>query len=111
MSDDAPTDDTEINTEALKLLVQVAAANDHIHDKEREFLEKLARAWKVPEVIEGLFAQIDQAKPLDQPKIAILRARPEKVLRAAEALVAVDGEVDAEEDDVLSQVKMLLAVR
>ena len=105
---DAPTDDTEIHTEAIKLLLQVAAANDHIHPKEREFLVTLAKAWKVSAVLEALFTQLEQGALLDQPKLSLLRTRPDKVLRAAEALVAVDGEVDVDEDDMISQLKTLL---
>lgn len=105
---DAQSEDTELNTEALKLLVQVACANDHIHPKERELLVKLGKAWRVPEVVEMLFAHLDGGTPLPQPNLAVLRPHADKVLRAAGALVAVDGEVDADENDVLAQLKMLL---
>ncbi len=100
--------DLEINAEAIKLLVQVASANDHVHPKERDFLVRLARAWKVSDVLEGLLAALDGGTPLAQPQLAMLRPRADKVITAAEALIAVDGEVDADEDEMLAELKTLL---
>ena len=105
---DVPSDETELNAEAIKLLMQVAAANDHVHERERDFLTKLAKAWNVSPVLDALFAELDGAKPLDQPNIDRLRPRADKVLRAAQALIAVDGEVDGDEDEMLAQLKTLL---
>jgi tellurite resistance protein len=104
---DAP-DDVAVNTEALKLLVQVASANDHIHDKERELLARLAKTWKVSHVLEALFAELDAKHPLSQPQLSILRPHADRILNAARALVAADGEIDADEDDMLTEVKALL---
>lgn len=106
---DAPTQDVEFNTEALKLLLQVAWANDDLDPKEREFIVKLGKAWRVPaDTLEGLLAHLDQGKPLPQPNVALLKTRPEKVLRAAEALVAADGVVDLSEEEMLTDLRRIL---
>jgi tellurite resistance protein len=109
--DEAPPDDVVFNTEAVKLLLQVAWANDELEASEREFIEKLAKAWKVPgPTLETLLAALDQGKPLPQPDLGLLRTRPEKVLRAAEALVAVDGTRDVQEDELMKELKVALGV-
>jgi tellurite resistance protein len=108
---EAPTDDVVFNTEALKLLLQVAWANDELDPKEREFLEKLGKAWKLPpETLETLLQHLDQGKPLPQPDVALLRTKPEKVIRAAEALVGADGVGDMMEQQFLEELKILLGV-
>jgi tellurite resistance protein len=106
---EGPTDDGAFNAEALKLLLQVAWANDELHPKEREFIEKLGKAWRVPEpVLEGLLAHLDQGKPLPPPDLTLLRTRPDRVLRAAEALVATDGVVDQDEEELLAEIRRIL---
>jgi tellurite resistance protein len=40
--------------------------------------------------------------------LQLLRAEAERVLRAAEVLVAVDGEVDQDETEMLREVRALL---
>src|SRR5438132_1515626 len=105
---DALPDDTELHTEALKLLIQVAWANDHLHPKEKELLVKLAAAWKVPKVLDMLLDALAKGAPLPQPNLGIVRARPDKVLVAAQVLVAADGEVDEEEDGMLAELRTLL---
>jgi tellurite resistance protein len=102
-----PTE-TELYTEALKLLLQVAWANDRLHPKEEELLVKLATAWKLGPVLTALLEARAQGKPLSAPNLSILRARPEKVLLAAQVLVAADGEVDEEEDGMMAELRSLL---
>jgi hypothetical protein len=108
---DRPTDDEAFNTEALKLLLQVAWANEELHPKEREFIGKIGKAWKVPgPELEGLLTRLDTGKPLPPPDLALLRTRPDKVLRAAEALVAADGVVDLQEEEMLAELRTILGV-
>jgi len=105
----APTEDGAFNTEALKLLLQVAWANDELHPKEREFIERLAKVWRVPgPALETMLAHLDTGKPLPQPDLALLRTRPDRVLRAAEALVAADGVVDLQEEEMLAELRAIL---
>jgi tellurite resistance protein len=106
-----PTDDAAFNTEALKLLLQVAWANDELHPKEREFIGKIGKAWRVPAAeLEELLGRLETGKPLPPPDIPLLRTRPDKVLRAAEALVAADGEVDLQEEEMLAELRAILGV-
>ncbi|HEY4117042.1 MAG TPA: hypothetical protein VGM56_04280 [Byssovorax sp.] len=107
--DEAAGDDVAFNTEALKLLLQVAWANDELDPKEREFLVKLAKAWKVPgPTVDELLLRLDQGKPLPQPDVSLLRTKPDKVLRAAEALIAADGVRDEQEIEFLTELKTIL---
>jgi tellurite resistance protein len=47
---------------------------------------------------------------LPQPDLALLRTRPAKVLRAAEVLVAADESVDAQEQELMKELRTLLGV-
>jgi tellurite resistance protein len=107
----APTDDAEFNTEAFKLLLQVAWADDQLDPREREFLVKLAKAWRVPPTtLETLLEHLDHGKPLPQPNLVWLRDKPDKVLRAAEALVAADGVIEDAEREMLGELRTILGV-
>jgi hypothetical protein len=109
--EDVSADEVAFHVEALKLLLQVAWANDALDPRERAFLVTLAKAWKVPgPTLEALLAHLDQGKPLPQPDVALLRTQPAKVLRAAEALVAADGDADVEEAAFMKELKALLGV-
>ncbi len=102
-------DNAVFNTETLKLLLQVAWADDQLDPREREFLVKLARAWKVPdETLEVLLGHLDHGKPLPQPNLGLLRADPARVLRAAEAMVGANGVVDLQEKEFIEELKTLL---
>jgi tellurite resistance protein len=102
------TSDAEFYAEALKLLLQVAWANDQLDPKERELLVKLASAWRVAPLLDSLLDTLAQGKPLPQPNLAIVRTRPDKLLLAAQVLVAADGEVDEEENRLLAELRSLL---
>jgi uncharacterized tellurite resistance protein B-like protein len=106
-----PSDDPVFNTEALKLLLQVAWADDVLDPKERAFVERVGGEWKVPQpVLAELLSNLDQGKPLPQPNLALLRTRREAVLAASEALVASDGTIDAQESEFLTLVEELLGL-
>jgi hypothetical protein len=108
---EAGADEISFNTEAIKLLLQAAWANDELDPKEREFIVKLGKAWSVPsETLDELLAHLDHGKPLPQPNLALLRTQPAKVLRAAEALIGADGTDDEEEKAFLDELKTLLGV-
>jgi tellurite resistance protein len=105
----APSSDPVFNAEALKLLLQVAWADDHLEAKERDFVARLGPAWKVPdEVMSVLLDHLDRGKPLPQPNLAALRTKPDGVIAAAEALISADGIIEAVEVDFLDQVRELL---
>ena len=69
---------------------------------------KLATAWKVPAVLDRLLTDRAAGKPLSPPNLAVLRTKPDKVLLAAQVLVAADGEVDEEEDEMMNELRSLL---
>lgn len=105
----APSSDPTFNAEALKLLLQVAWADDRLDEKERTFVARLGPAWKVPELVMAvLLDHLDRGKPLPQPNLTVLRTKPDAVIAAAEALIAADGVIDAVEADFLDQVRELL---
>lgn len=104
-----PSDDPSFNAEAVKLLLQVAWADDVLAPAERAFVERVGASWKVPApVMANLLSHLDQGKPLPQPNLALLRTRADEVLAAAAALVAADGTIDAQETDFLAMVEELL---
>ena len=64
----------EVNVETLKLLLQVAWADDTLDPKEREAVVKLGPAWGVPqETMDLLLKHLDMGKPLPQPNLKLLR--------------------------------------
>lgn len=104
------TGDVSFDTEVIKLLLQVAWADDVVDPREKEMIFGLARSWFVPEPeLKVLMQRLDQGVPLPQPNLKLLRTRPDDVLEAARGLVDVDGKVTTEESEMLEQIKELLA--
>lgn len=105
----APSDDPTFNAEVIKLLLQVAWANDELDPKERAFVEKLGVDWRVPQpVMAELLAHLDLGKPLPQPNLYLLRQQADAVVAVAEALVRADGVVDSHEVGFVKMVEQLL---
>ncbi|MDX2013582.1 MAG: TerB family tellurite resistance protein [Myxococcaceae bacterium] len=105
----APSTDPLFNAEALKLLLQVAWADDSLDPKERAFVAALGPAWHVPDaVMTVLLDHLDRGKPLPQPNLKLLRTSPEAVIAAGEALIAADGVMGGDELDFMDQVRDLL---
>ena len=104
-----PSTDPVFNAEALKLLLQVAWADDQLDPKERQFVATLGPAWSVPEaVMTVLLDHLDRGKPLPQPNLKLLRTKPDAVITTAEALMAADGLIDSVEMEFMEQVRELL---
>ena len=104
-----PSPDKEINSETLKLLLQVAWADDTLDPKEREAIAKLGPEWGVPEeTMTLLLKHLDTGKPLPQPNMNLLRQHRGIVLAAAEWFVNVDGAVDDTEKEFLNTVSEML---
>ena len=105
----APSNNPAFNTEVIKLLLQVAWANDELDPKERSFIENLGQEWKVPgEVMKDLLAHLDLGKPLPQPNLSLLKTKPDEVLAAANALVAADGVIDEQEVEFIKMIEQFL---
>src|SRR4051812_675 len=106
----AGTGDVSFDTEVVKLLLQVAWADDVVDPREKAMIFGLARSWSVPEPeLQVLMERLDQGQPLPQPNLKLLRTRPDDVLDAARALVASDGNVAPEESEMLIQIQALLS--
>jgi uncharacterized tellurite resistance protein B-like protein len=106
----APSQDPSFNAEVIKLLLQVAWADDTLEPQERAFVAQLGRDWQVPtSVMDELLTHLDLGKPLPQPNLSLLRQRADEVLEAAHTLVRADGVVDAQETEFLMTVQQLLA--
>jgi len=104
------TGDVSFDTEVIKLLLQVAWADDEVDPREKELIFGLARSWFVPEPeLKVLMQRLDEGEPLPQPNLKMLRTRPDDVLEAARALVAADGKVAAEESEMIEQIQELLS--
>ena len=104
-----PSPDKEINSETLKLLLQVAWADDTLDPKERETIAKIGPEWGVPEeTMTMLLKHLDTGKPLPQPNMNLLRQHRGIVLAAAEWVVNVDGAVDDTEKEFLNTVSEML---
>jgi uncharacterized tellurite resistance protein B-like protein len=95
--------------ELMKLLLQVAWADDRIADQERRILTGLAGRLSLgPERTEALEHCLEQGTPLPAPDMALLRSRRAEVIEAAEQLVMVDGEIDDDENRMLVELHALL---
>lgn len=104
-------DEVRFHTETLKLLLQVAWADEALDARERQLLERLCRAWSLPaSTLDAFLALLTEGKPLPQPDLALLRTRPARVLRAAEVLVTADEAVGVDEAELLTELKALLGV-
>jgi uncharacterized tellurite resistance protein B-like protein len=104
-----PSPIAEVNVETLKLLLQVAWADDTLDPKEREAVVKLGPAWGVPEeTMTLLLKHLDMGKPLPQPNLSLLRQHRAVVIAAAEWFVGVDGVIEESEKEFLATVGELL---
>lgn len=104
-----PTGDVAFDTEVIKLLLQVAWADDEVSRDEKMMILGLARSWYVPEPeIKYLIERLDQGQPLPQPNLKLLRTRPDDVLTAVRGLVLSDGKVAESESAMIKQIAEML---
>lgn len=95
--------------EVLKLLLQVAWADDEIADEEAEALLRLARGAHVHEEhVEELRTYLSGEVPLPPPNLALLKAEKTAVLRAVRKMVEADPYMAKEGDEVLRQISEML---
>jgi hypothetical protein len=99
----------EFAFELVKLLLQVAWADDEISPEEAGALLAFGRKSQLdPEQLELLSACLAGKAPLPPPNLAVLKARRVDVLRAAKNLVVCDLRVGAQEDAILEHISRLL---
>jgi tellurite resistance protein len=104
-----PSPIAEVNVETLKLILQVAWADDTLDPREREAVAQLGPQWGVPdETMALLLKHLDMGRPLPQPNLKLLRQHRDVVLAAAEWFVGVDGVIEESEKDFLATVSELL---
>lgn len=104
-----PSEIPEVNVETMKLLLQVAWADDTLDKAERQTIADLGPKWGIaPDLMEHLLKHLDIGKPLPQPNLSLLRQHRDVVMAAAEWFVGVDGVIDDMEKDFLSTVQSLL---
>lgn len=104
-----PSELPEVNVETMKLLLQVAWADDTLEKSERDTIAALGPKWGIPtDLMEHLLKHLDMGKPLPQPNLGLLRQHRDVVMAAAEWFVGVDGVIDDTEKEFLVTVQSLL---
>ncbi len=94
--------------ELMKLLLQVAWADDRVVPQERRVLVGLAQKLSLePARITEIDACLEGAA-LPPPDMQLLRSRRAEVIEAAEQIVMVDDEIADDENSVLAQINELL---
>ena len=95
--------------ELLKLLLQVAWANDEIADQEAAALRAFANKSQLSPEQQALLAQcLAGSAPLPPPNLGYLKEHRLDVMRAVKELLMTDLHVDGEEEAILSQIGALL---
>lgn len=106
----APSDDDRFNLEVVKLLLEIAWADQEVDEREKQMILGAARSWSVPEPeLKVLMTRLEQGTPLPKPDLELLRTRADDVMTAARALVLSDGKVKKEESALLKQLAAQLA--
>jgi len=95
--------------ELMKLLLQVAWADDDIAHEETEALLAFARKRQLSaEQLELLSACLAGKAPLPPPNLGFLKAHRVEALRAIKDLLTSDLKVGAAEEQILTQISALL---
>lgn len=95
--------------ELLKLLLQLAWADDDVAPEEQAALLAYARKHALTsEQVELLEACLAGKAPLPPPNLGFLKERRLDVLRAARELLTSDQTITEEEEAVLAQISALL---
>ena len=95
--------------ELLKLLLQVAWANDDIADQEAAALRAFGSKSQLSPEQQALLAEwLAGSAPLPPPHLGSLKQHRLDVMRAVKELLMTDLHVDAEEEAILSQIGALL---
>ncbi|MFZ9887340.1 MAG: hypothetical protein ACO3JL_07545 [Myxococcota bacterium] len=98
--------------ELLKLLLQVAWADDKLHALEAESLTQLADALLPNDRhFEAVHAWIEGTLPLPAPDLQLLRAHKEDVLLEVRRVIFADQVFAKEEGVMLAQLEQLLTTR
>lgn len=103
------TPEDHFNTEVLKLMLQLAWSDGQIDVQEVGTILGAARSWGVPEPeVAALKKALEGGVPLPAPDLGLLRGRPDEVFEAARALIASDGKLQAAEQEMLEELRLIL---
>ena len=95
--------------EVIKLLLQVAWADDEVAPEEAELLiAQAGRAGLAEEQIAELRTYLSGDAPLPPPNLGRLKERRVEVLRQVKSMLQSDLTVAPEEDAILEQISTLL---
>jgi uncharacterized tellurite resistance protein B-like protein len=101
--------DLSFRIEIIKLLLQVAAADDDIDPNEAAMVFDLARQWQLPaEDVKSLEQVVVDKGRLPPPNLSLLKARKAEVLQLARTLQYADGSVAADEQAIIEQISQML---
>ena len=101
--------DAEFAFELVKLLLQVAWADDDVALAEAEALLAYGRKSRLTAAELELLANcLAGRQPLPPPNLGLLKARRTETMRAVKELLVSDRHVAAEEEAILQQVSALL---
>ena len=104
----APADPV-LALELVKLLLQVAWADDDVQPAEKEALLAYAKRCALPaDQLELLESCLAGRAPLPPPNLGYLKEHRVDVLRAVKALLLSDLHIAAEEEQILTQISALL---
>jgi uncharacterized tellurite resistance protein B-like protein len=107
---DATPAQAQFAFELLKLLLQVAWADDDVAPAEAEILVVFARKQQLSEdKLELLSECLAGRAPLPPPNLGFLKPRRLEVMRAVKELLLSDLSVADEEEAILEQISSLLS--
>jgi uncharacterized tellurite resistance protein B-like protein len=106
---EAQVTDAQFAFELLKLLLQVAWADDDVAAQEAEALMAFARKQRLSQDKLELLAECLAGRaPLPPPNLGFLKPRRLDVMRAVKELLVSDLRVGEEEEAILEQISSLL---
>ncbi len=104
-----PQGNQQFAFELLKLLLQVAWADDEVAPEEAEALLAYGRRHALSEEkLELLSRCLSGREPLPPPNLGFLKERRLDVMRAVKELLMSDLTVASEEEEILTQISTLL---
>jgi uncharacterized tellurite resistance protein B-like protein len=108
---DSPGPESRFYLEVLKLLLQIITSDGQVTREELTHFATMARKWNVPAAeADLLMDRLTLGQALPAPDMGLLRSRAQDVIEAARALVGSDQDLDAEELDMLVQIRELLGL-
>lgn len=100
---------SDLHREVIKLLIQVAWADQEIADEEREHLLETGKASGMSDdELAEIEAALADPSSMTPPDFDLLKRFKQETKRAATVLVRIDGQVSAREVSLLASINELL---